>query len=165
MPRFWAEAADGRGVTVLTDLIRRYARRSGRRVQQAVASDASGRHGGAVQVVTLSTPDPDNVAEFLAAGVLKAEYPDAFAVRIDGDSMAPEIRHGDIVVCAPSAPAAEGRAAVVQLQGQIGVTCKICRRQGDTVHLVPVNEQYPPQSFPAEKVVWALRVLARVSAE
>ena len=108
------------------------------------------------------TPDAENVAEFVVAGSLKRRFSDAFAVRIDGDSMAPEIRHGDVVICSASGEAAEGRAALVQLDGQIGVTCKILRHQGDTVHLVPVSEQYPPQAFPAESVRWARRVLARV---
>ena len=38
---------------------------------------------------------------------MKARYGDAFAVRIDGESMSPEIRHGDLVVlkCYRRAPA------------------------------------------------------------
>jgi SOS-response transcriptional repressor LexA len=76
--------------------------------------------------------------------------------------MAPEIRHGDVVICSPSVPAADGAAAVVQLKGQIGVTCKLFRRAGQTVHLVPINEQYAPQAFSARRMVWAQKVLARV---
>ena len=113
-------------------------------------------------MITLRQPDDDNVAEFVSAGVIKRKYNDAFAVRIDGDSMSPEIRHGEIVICSPSAPAADGQAAVVQLAGQIGVTCKIFRRQGKDVHLAPINEQYSPAIFPAADVVWSARVLARV---
>ena len=54
------------------------------------------------------------------------------------------------------------RRAMVQLSGQIGVTCKVFRRAGDTVHLIPINEQYAPQSFGDETIVWARRVLARI---
>ena len=115
-----------------------------------------------VQLVTLRAPGAEGPAEFVASEPLKRRHADAFALRIDGDSMAPELRHGDVVVLSPSAEAAEGRPAVVQLADQIGVTCKLYRRAGQTVHLVPVNEQYAVQTFPAERVIWALRVLARV---
>ena len=163
VPQFWADEDQAAGVTLLQDLIERHARRSGRQVQPAVAAEQAGGQAAA-QLITLTVPDADSVAEFVVAGTLKRRYPDAFAVRIDGDSMAPEIRHGDVVICSPSAPAGDGAAAVVQLEGQIGVTCKVFRQAGDTVHLVPINEQYSPQAFPADELVWAQRVLARVRA-
>jgi transcriptional regulator with XRE-family HTH domain len=162
VPQFWTDAEEGTGVTMLEELVRRYARRPRRQVTAGLAADDAGGGPQPVQIVTLEEPDEANVAEFIVAGRLKRKFPDAFAVRLDGDSMSPEIRHGDIVVCSPSFPAADGSPAVVQLAGQIGVTCKLYRRQGQTVHLVPINEQYPPQSFPAGQVVWAKRVLARV---
>jgi len=168
VPQFWADAADGRGVTVLADLIAGVARRAARQVAGAVARDAGAPWSDraadrAAQFITLTAPDADNVVEFVAADRVKRRHPDAFAVRIDGDSMAPEIAHGDVVICCPSAPAVDGQAAVVQLDGQIGVTCKLYRREGDVVHLIPVNERYAPESFPAGKVVWALAVVARVT--
>ena len=162
VPQFWSDADDAEGVTTLGDLIARVARSAPRDVRPAVAADADGRGEGIAQLITLREPDDANVAEFVVAGRLKADHPDAFAVRIDGDSMAPEILHGDVVVCSPSSPAADGRAAVVQLDGQIGVTCKLFRRAGETVHLACINERYPPQSLPATGLVWALRVLARI---
>lgn len=162
VPAFWREGEDSSGVTLLSELVERHARRVGRQVQPASAVDSAGLAAGPVQIVSLSAPDAQNVAEFVVARELRQRHADAFAVRIDGESMSPEIRHGDIVVCAASIEAADGQAALVQLDGQIGVTCKIVRRQGQTVHLVPINEQYAPQSFPAERVVWARRVLARV---
>ncbi len=164
VPQFWADEDEAAGVTQMAQLVERHARRAARQVQSAVASDQAGRGEQTAQIITLTAPDADNVAEFVVAGTLKRKYPDAFAVRIDGDSMAPDIRHGDVTVCSPSVPAADGLPAVVQLEGQIGVTCKLFRREGETVHLVPVNEQYAPQAFGAERVQWAQRVLARVRA-
>ncbi len=162
VPHFWADDRAAAGVTTLGELIARHAGRAPAETRRAAAADAAGRDAGAAQLITLREPEEADVAEFVVAGGLKARYGDAFAVRIDGDSMSPEIRHGDVVVCSPSHGPAEGQPAVVQLQGQIGVTCKLYRRVGDTVHLIPVNEQYAPQSFPAANVTWALRVLARV---
>ncbi len=161
LPQFWNDPADAAGTTTLGALIQRQARRSPRQVSPArsLESDGSERQ---VQLVTLSEPNEQDVAEFVVAQHLKARYGDAYAVRIDGDSMSPEIRHGDLVICSPSAPAAQGQLAVVQLENQVGVTCKLFRRQAGRVHLVPINEQYAPQDYPAGKLVWAHRVLGRV---
>ena len=70
--------------------------------------------------------------------------------------------HGDLVIVCPSQPAVQGKAAVVQLRGQIGVTCKLYRQDADKVHLIPTNKQYEPQSFEVSEVLWALRVLFRI---
>jgi transcriptional regulator with XRE-family HTH domain len=157
--QFWSAEDSSAGLTTLNDLIARHAR------AEHSARDARGRGEQTgefpVQLVTLTSPAED-VAEFVATAGLKAVYPNAFAVRIDGESMAPDIRHGDLVIVSPSAQAVDGKAAVVQLRNQIGVTCKLFRREGGRVHLVPVNEQFAPQSYAAETLAWALRVLARV---
>lgn len=160
--RFWGSDADAAGVTVLTDLVERRGRTSGASVRGAEAVDEGTGQETAVQVITLPAGANEAAAEFVCAPSVKARYGDAFALRIDGESMAPEIRHGDIVIVSPSAPAVEGRPAVVQLAGQIGVICKLYRRVGGQVHLIPINEQLAPEAFPASKVQWALAVLARV---
>jgi phage repressor protein C with HTH and peptisase S24 domain len=160
LAQFWSGEDDSVGLTKLNDLI---AQRAGAAPQraQAARADSDQTDPAAVQVITLTAPDGD-VCQFVAAPGLKGSYPDAFALRIDGESMAPDIRHGDLVILSGSQPAWQGRPAVVQLRQQIGVTCKIFRQDGPTVHLIPVNEQFPAQTCPADQVVWALRVLARV---
>ena len=158
VPQFWSDPTAAQGLTTLGELIDRHARRA--RPAAMLRQDAD--LPDAVQLITLGQVGQDNLAEFICAPAVKARHADAFAVRIDGESMAPDIRHGDLVVLSPQAPAADGKPAVVQLDGQIGVTCKLYRRAEGRIHLVPINEQYPPQSFPASKVLWALRVLARV---
>ncbi|MCY2925310.1 MAG: LexA family transcriptional regulator [Planctomycetota bacterium] len=158
--QFWSQADNAGGLTQLAELIARQGK--GERTQPMSVSSADGAAPGPVWLVTLDSPDANDVAEFLAGPDLKARYADAFALRIDGDSMSPDIRHGDLVVLSPSAPAQDGRAAVVQLAGQIGVTCKLFRRVGGSVHLIPINDAFPTQTFPAGSVEWAFRVLARV---
>jgi len=167
VPQFWADEKESQGLTTLGKLIAGHARRSESRSATAIAwtggQSSSAADAQTVQIITLADAAPgEGTAQFVAAPQIKARYRDAFALQIDGDSMSPDIRHGDIVILCPSVPAADGKAAVVQLQDQIGVTCKLFRRSGQTVHLVPLNEQLPPQSFPAGKVMWALRVLALV---
>jgi len=163
VPHFWADSDEAAGVTTLGELIARHARGTPRRVRSATA--ATEDQEAAVQIITVTEPDGPEVVSFVAAAGIKAHHADAFALRIDGDSMAPDIRHGDLVVLSPSVEAADGRPAVVQLAGQIGVTCKLFRREGETVHLVPIAEHLAPQTFGAEQFSWALRVLARVRGQ
>lgn len=161
VPQFWAGKDESAGITELTELVARCAKRSA----QAQPAQARGDGKGVeqtVQVISLNAPTEEGVTEFVSLAAVKERHGDAFALRIDGDSMSPDIRHGDLVILSPSVPAASGRAAVVQLVGQIGVTCKLYRREGDVVYLAPINEQFPPQSFAAKDVAWALRVLARI---
>jgi SOS-response transcriptional repressor LexA len=159
---FWSRAEEAAGLTTLDELVDRYCRAPHRSVQPAAAAEQGSADQTAVQVITLPGGAKSPVVEFIAAEALKRRYGDAFALRIDGDSMAPDIRHGDLVILSPSAPAVDGRPAVVQLTGQIGVICKLYRRVGDRVHLIPIDEQLVPQVFPVSKVRWALAVLARV---
>lgn len=163
VPHFWTDEGESAGLTTLDELIARHVSNCAKRVMPAQASADQGEQTDAVQLITLSEVDA-GTAEFVASAAIKNRYGDAFAVRIDGESMSPDIRHGDVVILSPSQPAVDGRAAVLQLKGQIGVTCKLYRRNGDNVHLVPINEQYQPQTYLADQLVWALRVLARVRA-
>ncbi len=178
---FWCETENGqtKGLTTLMDLIERHAGgdefggvfQNSATVMEGGSGVAAGRNPArkeTVQIITLrepitwGKPEDGGVAEFVASERLKMEYPDAFAVRIDGESMSPEIRHGNLVVLSTSQVAVPGRAAVVQLAGAIGVTCKLYHPAGGNVHLVPINEQFTPSVVEADDVQWALRVLARI---
>jgi len=162
VPHFWSSKADQQGIKTLKQIVQRRAAGDAVEVQSAEVAPSPLDEQAAAQLIRVNVPDEDNVCEFVVAEQVRRRYGDVFAVRIDGDSMAPDIRHGDIVLLSPSVPAVDGQPAVVQLRGQIGVTCKLYRRQGRRVHLVPINEQFAPQAFPAEKVDWALRVLGRI---
>ena len=160
LPQFWSDRDESAGVTTLDELIRRNATNPDRQVRTAVAATESEQ--APVELITLREPDGAGVVAFVVARGVKAMYPDAFALRIDGDSMQPDIRHGDLVIVSPSTPASDGKAAVIQLDAQIGVTCKLFRRDGATIHLVPINDELPVQTFDDGQLIWALRVLARV---
>jgi len=160
VPQFWSPGDQTSGLKTLAELLARMSKQAPRRRMPALLTSDDAQ--GAVGVVTLDQPDSQDVVEYIAAHGVKARYRDAFAVRIDGDSMSPEIRHGDLVILSPAEPAADGRPAVIQLKQQIGVTCKLFRREGGLVHLVPINEQFSPTVVPVDQVVWTMRVLARV---
>jgi len=159
---FWGPQ-DSTGVTRLADLVARHAGDVRHQLARVELTDAAAPADD-LQFVRIVPGDGEeaDVTEFIESPSLKTRYADAFALRIDGLSMHPDISHGDVVVVSPSAEAVNGKAAVVQLADQIGVTCKLWRRDGGQVHLIPVNDQMPPQTYPATSVVWAFRVLAKI---
>ena len=165
---FWQSQRALPRVTELADLIARHERSAHR---ETVGGDVSGESpmmaplkldSDRVGLVQLSQPDETGVAEFVQCAEICERYPDAFAVRIDGDSMAPRISDGDVVVLSPSVAARDHWPAVVQLHGQIGVTCKLFCRAGQKVQLIAVNEKYEPKVCRQDEVAWALAVLWRL---
>ncbi|MEM1061908.1 MAG: S24 family peptidase [Planctomycetota bacterium] len=136
-----------------------------RRVSRAV--DGSRRdgfvaEGGAAALVALDAPTAEGVWEFLDAPDVAARHPRAVAWRIDGDSMAPRFRDGDLIVTAPGRDVLDGQACVARQLGQVGVNCKILRREGDEIWLVPVNEAVSAQRVAAADLVWTQPVVASV---
>jgi SOS-response transcriptional repressor LexA len=103
------------------------------------------------------------ISQFIECNELAQKFPDCFALQVDGDSMAPRIRDGHLVILSPSIPAIDGQAAVVHIKNQIGVTCKLIRHEGDTVHLIPINEKFETKVVPREKLNWALAVLCHIN--
>jgi len=165
VPVFWSAKDGEEGVTRMAELIERYAGKTEGDTRQGHTAGTEASPPSTVQVVTVRDSEDAGPVEFVSCEPIKRRWPDAFAVRVDGESMTPEISNGDLVVLSPSAPAEDGKPAVLQLQSQIGVTCKIYRRQGQSVNLTAINEQFAPQKFPISSVQWAFRVLARVRPE
>lgn len=113
-------------------------------------------------LIRVSGTGKGEVVEFVECEQVFKLLPDCFALHIDGDSMAPRINDGDIVVLSPSVPAAQGHIAVARVADQIGVTCKLMRSTGDAVHLIPINERYETKVVPKGELLWALAVLCHV---
>jgi len=111
------------------------------------------------ELIQLASPSPEGVAEFLNVPGLGQVEPGTFALRVDGESMAPRIRDGDIVVSHRGAAPLPGHTAIVRRRGRIGVTVKLWRPEADRVHLIPIHASHDPDVFPLVEVVWACRVL------
>ncbi len=107
----------------------------------------------------------DEICQFIDCPDIARLYPDCFALQIDGDSMAPRICDGDIVIVSPSISAGQGQVTVARVAGAIGVTCKLLRSEGDRVHLVPINEKYDTKIIKSNELLWALAVLCHISLE
>ena len=81
--------------------------------------------------------------------------PNAFALRVDGDSMMPDFRHGDIIIVSPKMGKSndtyrDGMAAVVVFGSEQTATFKLLRfeaRRGRREHadyvLEPINRHHP----------------------
>ncbi|MCD6395797.1 MAG: S24 family peptidase, partial [Planctomycetes bacterium] len=114
-------------------------------------------------LIQLSGQSDADIVEFVQCRQIHDLYPDSFALRVDGESMAPRINDGDIVVASPSVPAGQGQIAIARLENQIGVTCKLIRTTQNNVHLIPINENYPPIVVEKDKLLWAQAVLCHIT--
>jgi len=149
---------------ILDRLIRRVeaagALQRGGKLESADASAESRQPtDAAAMVVQLSQPTPDGIVEYLELPGIEPIGPGAFALRVDGDSMAPRIRDGDLIVCRRGMAPEAGQTAVVRIRGRVGLTVKLWRPEGDHVHLIPINEAYQPSRLPRSQILWACRVL------
>jgi len=71
--------------------------------------------------------------------------PNAFAVRVVGDSMEPKFREGDIVIFSPSAEVHNGDDCFIRFAMPHETAFKrVFFEQGDKVRLQPRNEKYSP---------------------
>jgi SOS-response transcriptional repressor LexA len=159
--KFFADAKDPQ---VLERLIAQTEIRAARqRGAELLAADPAGEPDrpadATALLVQLSAPTADGILEYLELPGLGPLGAGAFALRVDGDSMSPRIRDGDLVVCRRSIPPQPGQTAVVKVRGRIGVTVKLWRPEGGHVHLIPINEACDPSRLVRTDIIWACRVL------
>jgi len=166
--QFWQDGDKLPGITELSELIDRHKQSSHRRLQTAgISSDATRLNlpeitESAVSMIQLTEVNEEGICEFIDCGAIAQGYPGAFGLRVDGESMAPRIRDGDIVILHPDMPARDGMTAVVKLRDQIGTSCKIIRFDGDQVHLIAIHERYDMKIYSQDQVLWSLAVLWRI---
>lgn len=160
--RYWSEVPESReGPVADARLEELLATCTGPTVEAAARfGPAAGE--GAVSLIQLSQPDDRGLLEFLSAPAFKGSYPDCVAWRIDGESMSPRYHDGDLVLTSPSHSAETGHPCVARQRGQLGVNCKVYRREEETIWLIPINPEYATQVVPAREVMWAWRVVASV---
>lgn len=87
--------------------------------------------------------------------------PNAFAVRIVGDSMEPKYRQGDILIFSPALEVRNGDDCFVRMMDPHETTFKQVFFEGDTVRLQPRNHHYVPQILTADRVNGVWRAICR----
>jgi repressor LexA len=89
--------------------------------------------------------------------------PNAFAVRVVGDSMEPNFKQGDIVVFSPAAEVRNGDDCFVRFSLPHETTFKrVFFEPNNTIRLQPRNEKYPPTIAEGKRINGLYRAIAKV---
>lgn len=88
--------------------------------------------------------------EELSADMVKdgAEY---FALKIKGDSMAPRINTGDVVIVRKQEDVDSGQLAIVCINGDLA-TCKRLIKHDGGIMLQPLNQSYQPVFYSSSQI-------------
>jgi repressor LexA len=98
---------------------------------------------------------PDYVEDYVASDDVKD--PQAFALRVKGNSMAPRIEDGDMVVVSPAQEPHNGDICVVRVGGED--TLKKVKFEGNYIHLVPLNPDFEPVTAKKRDVDFVWKVV------
>lgn len=86
-----------------------------------------------------------------------------FGVRIDGDSMLPILKSGDIILADTSQPALPNSLVLAELLDRIGAICKLYLQEETQIRLSSLNRKYEPIITSPENIRWAYKVIGVVS--
>lgn len=97
-----------------------------------------------------------DVVEFPTSPSRKAGV---YALEVQGDSMLPLYRDGDVLIVEPGAQVRRGDRVVVKSRdGE--VMCKVMMRQtAKSIELLSLNPEHPNRSFEMNEVEWVARVI------
>ena len=98
---------------------------------------------------------PDYVEKYIT--VDNVSDTNAFALEVKGNSMAPRIEDGDIIVVSPKHESRNGDICVVRVQDED--TVKRVRIEDQFVHLIPLNPEYEPMVIRKRDVTFMWRVI------
>jgi len=92
------------------------------------------------------------------------EFPDladdrAFALEVQGDSMAPLYRDGDVLIVSPSASVRKGDRVVVRLSVGEVLAKELKRRTARTIELASLNPDHPDRVVNVAEIAWIGRVM------
>jgi len=88
--------------------------------------------------------------------------PNAFAVRVIGDSMEPKFNEGDIVVFSPATEVHNGDDCFVRFTMPHETTFKrVFFEKGKTIRLQPRNDKYPPTIIEGDRINGLYRAILR----
>jgi phage repressor protein C with HTH and peptisase S24 domain len=94
----------------------------------------------------------------------EVEFPDlsnekVFALEVQGDSMEPLYRDGDVLIVSPSASIRKGDRVVVRTTGGEVTAKELKRKTGKSVELRALNAEHPDRVIPAGEIAWMARVM------
>ncbi|HTP79959.1 MAG TPA: XRE family transcriptional regulator [Bacteroidota bacterium] len=98
---------------------------------------------------------PDYVEKYITVDDVRDSS--AFALEVKGNSMAPRIENGDIIVVSPKREARSGDICVVRVEEED--TVKLVRLEDQFIHLIPLNPEYEPMVVRKKDVTFVWRVV------
>ena len=110
---------------------------------------------------------PVGMADEYVSGPAELEDPNAFGVRVVGDSMEPKYHEGDVVIFSPAAEVKSGDDCFVRYSlgarpNDSEATFKrVFFDSKDQVRLQPLNEQYAPTLLAPSEIAGIFRAVAR----
>ena len=98
---------------------------------------------------------PDYVEKYITVDDIKDS--NAFALEVKGNSMAPRIEDGDIIVVSPKLESRTGDICVVRVNDED--TVKRVKIEDQFIHLIPLNPEYEPMAVRKKDVSFVWRVV------
>ncbi len=98
---------------------------------------------------------PDHTDDYVTVDDVKD--PQAFALRVKGNSMATRIEDGDVVIVSPQQEARSGDICVVRVNGED--TLKKVKFEGNYIHLIPFNPEFEPVTVKKREVNFVWKVV------
>jgi repressor LexA len=98
---------------------------------------------------------PDYADDYVTVDDIKD--PQAFALKVKGNSMATRIEDGDVVVVSPQQEARSGDVCVVRVNGED--TLKKVKFEGNYIHLIPFNPEFDPVVVKRREVNFVWKVV------
>ncbi len=83
----------------------------------------------------------------------------AYALQVQGDSMLPLYRDGDVLIVEPGAPVRKGDRVVVKTSGGEVMAKVLERRTAGAVLLVSLNPAHPARNVPLTEIEWMARIV------
>lgn len=87
------------------------------------------------------------------------EDPNAYALRIAGDSMRPVFRAGDVVIVSPAAPVRRGDRVVLRTREGEVMAKEVLRRTAARIELRSLDPDHPDRGFGIAEIGWVHRIV------
>ncbi len=98
---------------------------------------------------------PDHIEKYITVDDVKDA--NAFALKVDGNSMSPRIENGDVIIVSPKREVRNGDICVIRVNDED--TLKKVIFENGYVHLVPLNLSFEPVSVKKRDVAFIWRVV------
>src|SRR3712207_5439527 len=93
------------------------------------------------------------------AGAGRLFNDEVFALEVQGDSMEPLYRDGDVLIVSPTANVRKGDRVVVRTKNGEVTAKELKRRTAKSLELRSLNEDHPDRVIPMKDVAWMARVM------